>query len=116
MALSYGKKDKVAGFEKAEETEKGLVSMENDDDDKLDYGTAYPTIDNDFPYGLRLSLDERDLAKLKLDAKDATVGDYLNFRARACVKHKMESESEGGKKCCRIELQIEQMGLEGKDE
>lgn len=114
MALAYGKKDKASGdFEKTEKS--GLVSMELDDEDKLDNPIMVSdrAVHPDYPYGLRISLTENELEKLKLDHKEASVGDYLNLRVRACVKSISEHD-DGGGKCCRMELQIEEMGKEGK--
>lgn len=113
MALSYGKKDaKTAGFQKEDVSDKGMVSMELDDEDKMDTAimVSGKEVQPDYPYGLRISLTEDELSKLKLDAKDAGVGDYLNLKIRACVKSISSHKADDGE-CCRVELQIEEMGM-----
>lgn len=99
----------MAGFKK------GLTSMELDDEDKIDRGipmVAEPGRRNtpDFPWGLRISFDHKDLAKLKLDCKDCDVGDEFHFVAMARVKSKSSESSEGGEHS-RVELQIEKIKL-----
>jgi len=114
MALSYAKTEKP-GFQKEEGD--GLVSMELDDEDQMDMaipGPAGKAIQPQFPYGLRISLTEKELAKLGLDHKEAAVGDYLEFRARACVTSVSESKTDGGT-MARVELQIEEMCVCGED-
>jgi hypothetical protein len=100
----------MAGFRK------GMVSMELDDESKLDampytMATGDP-VKPDFPYGLCIALGEAELKKLGLDIKDAQVGDELEFRAVAKVRSTTESNHENGDYCCRAELQIEKMALE----
>ena len=100
----------MAGFQK------GMVSMELDDEDKLDSPIAYPTasgemVKPDFPCGLCIWLSEKELKKLGLDIKEAEVGGTLEFRAFARITATAENESENGYRC-RAELQIEKMALE----
>lgn len=92
-----------------------LVSMELDDEDKLDavQPIAMPT-KPDHPYGLRISLTHVELKKLGLD-KDCSVGDVLEFEARARVTHVSDNQNEDGSECCRVELQIEGMGVDEDD-
>lgn len=92
-----------------------MVSLELDDEGKLDALQPMPmSTKPDFPYGTRISLTHVELAKLGLDA-DCAVGDVLEFEARARVTHVSHNQSEDGSKCCRVELQIEQMGVDEDD-
>ncbi len=116
MALSYAKAEKSGGFQKAEPE---LVSLELDDEDQMDMAIPMPSgksLQPQYPWGLRISLTETELAKLGLDHSDAKVGDYLEFRARACVTSTSESKKEDGGSMCRVELQIESMCVCGGDE
>lgn len=94
-----------------------LVSMELDDDDKLDAVAAMPSVADqpDYPYGLRISLDERSLAKLDKAGLEGEpdVGDYIDLRCFARVTS-VSSEEVGGTQKRRIELQIEQIALENE--
>ena len=93
-----------------------MKSMEMSDDEKLD--TIQPIAMSskpDFPYGLRITLTEAELEKLKLDESEAEVGAMFHghFMARVTSVSKTD---EGGKKCCRIEAQIEDLEIESEDE
>ena len=120
MALAYAKKEERAGGFQKDESEHGLVSMELDDEDQLDgIPMAMPSgkpVAPQFPYGLRISMSEKDLERLKLSYEEANVGDYLEFRARACVTSASEHKIEAGGTCCRVELQIESMKILGEGE
>ena len=92
-----------------------LVSMELDDEDKIDYGI--PMSDSpkgpDFPYGLRISLTEKELKKLKLDVGECEIGDLVDLRCFAVVTSKSEEDNKSGKSC-RVELQIEKIAVENE--
>lgn len=68
-----------------------------------------------YPYGLAITLSDDQLEKLDLD-DDCEVGDELNVFASARVTSKSETTDSDGKKCCRIELQIEQLALDDNDD
>ena len=62
-----------------------MVSMELDDEDKLDTIQPYPMPTKpDFPYGLKISLTEKELEKLKLEA-DCGIGDSIDFMCHGVV-------------------------------
>lgn len=63
-----------------------------------------------YPYGLCLSLGPDEMEKLDLDG-DCQVGDLLHFTAMAKVTSVSMSDSEYSGPNCRIELQIQQMGV-----
>lgn len=91
-----------------------LVSVELTDEEKLD-AIRPPGIENqpDYPYGLRISLNEQTLKKLDLEA-DCEIGDYIDLRALARVTSvSLGDHPDRGKTCC-IELQIEQLAVESE--
>lgn len=85
-------------------------SLELDDDDALDRMIAIPGGGNEtpqFPYGMRLSMDEATLKALGVDDGDEPeVGDLLHFAAFARVTSYTKTD-DGGGKTRRVELQIE---------
>lgn len=72
-----------------------------------------------YPYGLCVSLDEEILAKLGMSGDMPEVGEVMQFTAMAKVTSASMSErekSDGTKEqCCRIELQITDMGVPAPD-
>lgn len=88
-----------------------LVDMELDDEDKLDFCAPMPCPRPDYPYGLRISLSEKELKKLGIATPQ--VGDYIDMRAFACVKSVSSDSSDGGE-TCRVELQIEKIAVENE--
>jgi len=74
-----------------------------------------------YPYGLCISLNEEDLAKLGMGDGDLpAIGDMIHLAAMAKVTSVSENQNtaEDGtvKKCCRIELQITHLATENEDE
>ena len=96
---------------------KMMHSMELTDDEKIDSlaPIAMPS-KPDFPYGLRISLTEAELEKLNLDESEAQVGAMFHGHFMARVTSVSRNEGEDGKTCCRIEAQIEDLGVESEDE
>lgn len=91
-----------------------MVDLELDDEDAIDRA-IYPTakgepVKPDYPWGLCISLTNEELDKLEWDISELKVGESIEFRARADVKSKTESDSESGGPCCRLELQITAIG------
>jgi hypothetical protein len=76
------------------------VSMELDDEDKMDVAMPMPMATPDYPPGLRFCLTHKELSKVDLDS-DCKVGDMIDMRIMAEVTHKSEDSDS-----CRIELQI----------
>lgn len=68
-----------------------------------------------YGYGLCISLDENDLAKLGMNGDLPEVGEMIHLAAMAKVTSVSESEREdtdGNKtKCCRVELQITHLAV-----
>lgn len=101
----------------------GLVSMELADDHKVDSTISYADAAGvpkketpDYPYGLRISLTEKELEKLRLDCSDCATGDLVYFRACARVISKSQTEHEELGKQERVELQIEDMEIDDGEE
>lgn len=69
----------------------------------------------EYPYGCCISLDDESLKKLGLDGDMPSVGEMVHFGAIAKVTsasmHQSIDESGAAKECCRIELQITDMGV-----
>ena len=73
-----------------------------------------------YPYGLCISLGEDELEKLGLDGDLPKIGEVMQFTALARVTSASMSEREtaGGEpeNCCRVELQITDMGVPAANE
>lgn len=89
-----------------------LVSMEMDDEDKIDFCAPIACEAPDYPYGLRITLSEKELKKLELPLPE--IGDYLDLRAFARVTS-VSLDQRNGEDCCRVELQIEQIAVENEN-
>lgn len=90
-----------------------LVSMELDDEDKYDYPcTSIPCPRPDYPYGLRITLTDKELKKLKLPHPD--IGDMIDMRAFGEVTSCSIEKREGGEECCRVEIQIQRIAVENE--
>lgn len=92
-----------------------MVSMELDDEEKLDAAMPLPMSSRpDFPFGLRICLTEAEFAKLKLDPAEAEVGGMFHLHGLARVTSVSLTDSDNGK-CCRVEAQIEDLAIESED-
>jgi hypothetical protein len=89
-----------------------MVDMARSTADKIAAMESVPTpVDAaDYPWGLRITLDEKDLEKLDV-SEDIQAGDMLHFYAMAKVTNVSTSDSEGGK-CCNVTLQIQSLAVE----
>ncbi len=90
-----------------------LVDMELDDESKLDMAVPEIAKKPDYPWGLRISLTEKELAKLGLDA-DCDIGDMIDLRAFAVVTSVSKNKRDDGDESVRVELQIEKMAAENE--
>ena len=97
------------------EWQSGMVSMELDDDDKLDLAAPAELSGTqpDYPWGLRICLTHRELGKLGLEA-DCSIGDMLTMRCCARVMSVSRTEGPMGPED-RVELQITDMACEDDD-
>lgn len=93
-----------------------MVDMEMDDEEKLDAAMPMPIASpQDYPFGLRICLTEKELEKLNLDPEEAETGGYIHGHFMGCITS-VTSEDRDGKKSCRIEIQIESLAIESEDE
>ena len=93
-----------------------LTDMELDDEDQLDMPPVTASgkpIRPEYPYGLRISLCEKELTKLGLQACDAEIGDMIDMRAFAVVTS-ISMNQDGGGDSCRVELQIQKIAVENE--
>lgn len=90
-----------------------MVDMKRTAADQKDDATgnmpAMPT--EMYPYGLAISLDEKDMAKLDL-SDDVQVGDMIDIRAMGQVTSVSQRDNGAGEPCCRVEIQLKMLGLE----
>ena len=96
---------------------KGLIDMGRSTEEKvsaIEESMPVPVAAAEYPYGLSIHLDERDLEKLGLSG-DCEAGDTLHFMAMATVKSVTKTDYNG-KKSTSINLQIEKMVAESEDE
>ena len=94
---------------------KQMVSMELDDEEKYDAPQPIKMANKpDFPYGLQLCLDEKQLKKVGLDA-DCEVGDVICLRALGRVTSVSNHDNGNGPQS-RVEIQIERLGVEPDSE
>lgn len=80
--------------------------------------SATPVAQSKFPYGLSISLTEKELEKLGLD-NDVEAGDYLHcvMMAKVTSVHHHHSDTEDGVDSgCRVEMQIVAMAIEDENE
>ena len=88
-----------------------LIDLELDDEDQLSAAMPIPMPSKPkYPFGLRICLTEKELAKLRLD-HDCDVGDMLHLVVFATVTSVSKHENDDGA-CCRVELQIEKLSVE----
>jgi len=94
-----------------------MVSMARSREEKisaLEEAMPMPMEAAEYPYGLCIFLDERDLEKLELE-HDCQVGDTLHFIAMARVKSVSENKYNG-KESCNVQLQIEEIAVESESD
>lgn len=68
----------------------------------------------EYPYGLRLTLDDKTLKKLGIDELPE-VGEYITLEAECCVVSTSQNKNTGRDER-RLELQIEKLGCEEDDD
>ena len=75
-------------------------------------GPEVPSMESEFPYGLRIELNEDSIKALGI-TKLPDVGTVLELEARVVVKASGSCTIEGKGVCRNISLQITDMDLEG---
>jgi hypothetical protein len=96
-----------------------MQSMELDDEDVLDMACPIPIDVKDrprFPYGLKICLTDKEMAKMGLDTSEAVVGGLIHLHAMARITSVSTNETQDGDENFRMELQIEDMCVESEDE
>lgn len=91
-----------------------LVDMELDDEQKTDFCAPIACDRPDYPYGLRVSLDQGSLDKLKKPASAFSVGDMVDMRCFGVVTSVSQDASESGERG-RVEIQIQKLGMENEN-
>ena len=88
-----------------------MHSMELDDEER--YESASPVIPqgSEYPYGLRICITDKELAKLDLDPEYAERGGLVHGHFLARITSVTHHESGS-----RIEMQIENLAIESEDE
>lgn len=90
-----------------------MVNMQKTPEEKREqiqkYSPTSVAIQPDYPYGLCIHLCNDELSKLNLDPKNLTVGDILEFTAKAKIITVHESASLMGDSCCNVDIQITDM-------
>lgn len=94
-----------------------LVDMEMDDEDKLDAIMPIKMSDKpEYPYGLTISLTDKEFDKLGLDPTSGILGGFVTGNFVGKVTHMSISKSDGGDGCCRCEIQIQQLCIDCDDD
>lgn len=91
-----------------------LVDMRREPkkDTLYDASPAMAGGDDDYPWGLQITLDSEDLKKLGLDC-DCDVGDMIDMRCFAEVKG-VSINQGGGEEHSTVRLQIQKIALENE--
>lgn len=92
-----------------------LVDMEMDDEDKLDSIMPISVKDMDkpeYPWGLRISITDKEFDKLGLDPSEGILGGFVTGKFIGKVTSMSISSGEGGDGCCRCEIQIQQLCID----
>lgn len=93
-----------------------MKSMEYDDEDSMDAAMPIPMSEKPrYPYNLRISLTDKELAKLQLDHTEAEVGGMVHGCFMARITSVSSNETDDGERRC-VELQIENLGIASEDE
>ncbi len=93
-----------------------LVDMELEDEDKYDAVQPIPMPSKpDYPYGLRICLNEKDLKKLGIEPPK-NIGDIIDMRCFGEVTSISCDKRADGEDCCRVEIQIQKMAVESEME
>ncbi len=67
-----------------------------------------------YPYGLRICLTEKELAKLELPQDEAVEGGIFHGHFLARITSISKNDGPEGE-CCRVEAQIEDLAIESED-
>lgn len=97
-----------------------MVDMELDDEDQFDAPSIAGGDKPKYPWGLRISLSEKEMDKLGIDASCAFVGGICHLHALAKVTSVSSNETQDAdgdsSEHSRVELQITAMAIESEDD
>jgi hypothetical protein len=92
-----------------------MRSLELDDEDQFDAMPMPVTMDKPkYPYGTRISLSEKEIAKLDCDPAEFVKDGIIHIHGLCRITNVSQTDGEMGK-TCRVELQIEDMAIESED-
>ena len=102
---------KAKGMSERDALAKSMVSMKMDNKEVEEAGPASPSSKKDYPYGLRISLEDDSLEKLGLKEMPE-VGKSMKMEAmcKVCGTSSNQSESDEGPRK-RLEIQLTDMKL-----
>jgi len=88
----------------------GFVDMKNKKRSKKDYAVeCAPSMGEDYPYGLRLDLDDEQMTKLGMDIPN--VGEEITITAKGTVERaEIRDSGDGKKKSCCIQMKKLKVG------
>lgn len=89
-----------------------LTNMKMSAEEADEYGESTLAEAPEYPYGLRLSLDDDALDKLGLGEKLPKVGETLTVLAKVDVVHVHVSQDQEGEPESSVQLQITDMSVE----
>lgn len=94
-----------------------MVDMANEPDEAEKDASPIVDASNEpkYPYGLAISLTEKELEKLGVDYTDWTVGDHFHLHALAKITSISLNQMQDGS-CCRVGLQIVALSGENEEE
>lgn len=95
--------------------------MELSDDEALEMASPCAVMPDkkllpQYPWGLRISLTQDELAKLKIDPATCNIDGMMHLHAIARVTSVSCDKRQDGTENHRVELQIEQLAVESEDE
>lgn len=93
-----------------------MKDMSLDADEAREISFPTPADAPRYPYGLSISLCEKELEKLDIDFDDICVGDMVHMHCMAVITSKSCNETQGDGQKCRIELQITHISAESESE
>lgn len=95
-----------------------MASMELSDEEQYDYLMPIPGDKPKYPYSLQICLTDKELEKMGLDPSAAIgqVGSVVVGRFIGRITSASMNEREEGDPTTRIEIQIENLGIETEDD
>lgn len=92
-----------------------LTSMKRSPAEIKETAAPVDPASDEYPYGLRLSLEDEDIKRLDLDLSDLRAGSSVRLTAKATVRRFSVSDEDERGKNHSLELQITHMDLVDQD-